>query len=179
MCRRPRQIRPLLCIPLVCPRSFHFGMSPVSVVGPVGWCPINDYSMITQYFISLGVLVVGRFVVLTVACAREVKASRLHPHEMTCYRETQCVHTHCVVPSGCGRCICVVAHCDATTPDLWMAYIFSICVQELQRVALLVARYVCHHSGNAAVVILWQVNPQWPYREWRIEHFFTPPTVSR
>ena len=25
----------------------------------------------------------------------------------------------CVVRLGCGRCICVVAHCDASTPDLW------------------------------------------------------------
>ena len=42
----------------------------------------------------------------------------------------------------------------------WHTY-FPSCVQEAQRVALLVARYVCHHSGSAAVVILWQENPQW------------------
>ena len=149
-------------------------MSPVSVVGPVGWCPINDYSMITQYFISLGVLVVGRFVVLTVPCAWEVKSSRLHPHEMTCYRETFAVIRIVWYHRGVG--VAFVWWNIATQLHRtfgWQTY-FPSCVQELQRVALLVARYVCHHSGNAAVVILWQVNPQWPYREWRIEHFFTP-----
>ena len=95
-------------------------------VGPVGWCPIIDYSMflvgcwLWDDLSYLPWLVLGRL-------------SRV----VSTLKKRRATVKPCVVRLGCGRCICVVAHCDASTPDLWALsvplggiHIFHLCKLE-------------------------------------------------